>query len=135
MRCSPTDPGCRYRQGVTCRTVRGCTRLGCGCYRSATPTLLRGNLRHRRKRASGGGWVWAAGNGSAGEKGGGNPVGDGDQVVLQEIEKFVQPAGQDLLDRSLFENRAQSVEPFRDVVASAQAVMVLQLGERVGGFA
>src|ERR1700720_2100601 len=43
-------------------------------------------------------------------------VGDGDQITLNEVDEFMQPARQHLVDRPCSQNRAELVEPLGDVV-------------------
>src|SRR6266567_7317922 len=60
---------------------------------------------------------------------------DGDQVALDEIDELVQPPGDDLLDRTGAEDRAQLVQPFRDIIAAAQRIARFELGQRALYFA
>ena len=58
------------------------------------------------------------------------PVGDGDQITLDEVDEFVQAGLQHLVDRARAEDRAQLVESFGDIVAAADVVARFEVGER-----
>src|SRR5205085_2986604 len=92
--------------------------------------LLRGDFRYWRKGPADTGRRRAVSGWLVAEERRRKPVGDDNQVALQEIDEFVQPGGEDVFDRMRGENRAQLVEPFRDVVAGMQPIVRLQLAER-----
>src|SRR6266702_6216922 len=55
------------------------------------------------------------------------PIRDGDQIALDEVDELVQSPGDNLLDRAGAEDRTQLVEAFGDIVATAQRIARFEL--------